>query len=61
MDIEGRSVSTIFGFPDDIKFRSCMTLFAAVSEPDSVFNQAIEKFFKGQCDFKTLELIGVVR
>ncbi len=44
----------IFGFPDWLKFRSSMTLFAEVSEPDSVFHQALITFFDGTLDVETL-------
>ena len=46
----------IFGWPDNMKFRSCMTLFAQVSK-DDLFAQALDKFFGGQEDAMTLELM----
>jgi uncharacterized protein (DUF1810 family) len=46
----------IFGWPDNMKFRSCMTLFAQVSE-DELFTQALDKFFDGHADYMTLELL----
>lgn len=46
----------IFGWPDTMKFRSCMTLFAQVSG-DDLFTRALEKFFGGQADFRTLDLL----
>jgi uncharacterized protein (DUF1810 family) len=57
--IEGLSVTTIFGTPDDIKLRSCATLFANISPPGSVFAQLLDKYFEGEGDDKTLRLIGV--
>lgn len=56
--VEGRSASEIFGSPDDLKLRSSATLFAYVSPAGSVFSQLLEKFFQGQPDKRTLELIG---
>lgn len=53
--VTGRSASQIFGYPDDIKFKSSMTLFAKVAERGSVFEQALIKYFDGQQDNKTLE------
>jgi uncharacterized protein (DUF1810 family) len=54
--VEGRKASEIFGFPDDLKFCSSMTLFAkAGTEP--VFRRAIEKYFGGEMDSGTLERI----
>ena len=55
--VEGRTIREILGSPDDLKFRSSMTLFAAVS-PESEFAEAIEKFYGGTPDHKTLELLG---
>lgn len=46
----------IFGWPDNMKFRSSMTLFALVSG-DDLFAKALDKFFGGQEDFMTLELL----
>lgn len=59
--VEGRSASEIFGFPDDMKLRSSATLFASVSPPGSVYSQLLEKFFHGQPDKKTFDLIGQTR
>ena len=55
--VEGRTASDIFGFPDDLKLRSCMTLFAAVAEPESVFLRVLEKYFQGKQDERTLQLL----
>ncbi len=49
----GRSVDEIFGYPDDLKFRSSMTLFAAVGEPGNPFAQALQIFFGGVPDPET--------
>ena len=52
--IEGRAIGQIFGHPDDLKFRSCMTLFAnATGNP--VFADALRRYFKGRSDPRTLE------
>jgi uncharacterized protein (DUF1810 family) len=55
--VEGRSLSAILGFPDDLKFRSSMTLFTEVSEPGSPFHAALSKYCEGKPDPKTLELL----
>ncbi|MGO4437489.1 DUF1810 domain-containing protein [Rhizobium sp. RAF56] len=55
--VPGKSAHDILGYPDDLKFRSSMTLFAAVSEPASVFHQAIDRYFDGIPDRKTVALI----
>lgn len=52
--VEGRSASAIFGAPDDAKFRSSMTLFAAASGDEPVFRDALLKFFGGERDPETL-------
>jgi uncharacterized protein (DUF1810 family) len=57
LDIDDRSLADIFGFPDELKFKSSMTLFAAVSAIDSVFAQALDKFCHGERDEKTIMLL----
>jgi uncharacterized protein (DUF1810 family) len=57
LDIEGRSATAIFGSPDDMKLRSCATLFAAVSPPDSVFARLLGKYFGGERDERTIRLL----
>jgi uncharacterized protein (DUF1810 family) len=55
--VEGRTILQILGSPDDLKFGSSMTLFAAIScEPE--FAAAIAKFYGGTPDQKTLDLLG---
>jgi uncharacterized protein (DUF1810 family) len=56
--VEGRSAAEVFGFPDDLKLRSCATLFAFVSPTGSVFERLLEKYFGGERDDKTLHLVG---
>lgn len=57
LDIEKRSVSEIFGYPDDMKLRSSMTLFAFISDTDSVFDSVLEKFFYGHRDSRTIQIL----
>jgi uncharacterized protein (DUF1810 family) len=57
--VEGRSAPDIFGAPDDLKLRSCATLFACVSPRDSVFDRLLTKYFRGERDGKTLQLLGM--
>ena len=59
LSIEGRSAYEIFGSPDDMKLRSCATLFAYVSPPGSAFHRLIDKYFAGKYDSKTLKLMGI--
>lgn len=53
--IEGRRIGDIFGYPDDLKFRSSMTLFAHAADDDRVFERALQKYFGGEYDRATLE------
>lgn len=48
--IKGRSIREIFGSPDDLKFRSCMTLFANAASDNQTFQQALDKYFGGRVD-----------
>jgi uncharacterized protein (DUF1810 family) len=59
VSVEGRSAFEIFGHPDDMKLRSCATLFATVSPPGSVFERMLDKYFRGERDAETLRLLGV--
>ena len=56
--IKGRSIEDIFGYPDDLKFRSSMTLFASVEREDQTFKDALDKYFAGEPDPRTLELLA---
>ncbi len=55
LQVEGRSALYIFGEPDDMKFRSSMTLFAQVSSDDDIFDRALQKYFQGEPDQLTLD------
>ena len=57
LNVNGRSATDIFGTPDDIKFRSSMTLFAQVSRDDDIFHRALQKYFAGVPDRLTLDLL----
>jgi uncharacterized protein (DUF1810 family) len=59
LGVEGRTAHEIFGSPDDMKLRSCATLFAQVSPVGSVFEQIIDRYFGGDPDPKTLRLLGI--
>jgi uncharacterized protein (DUF1810 family) len=60
--ISGRSIEQIFGYPDDLKFRSSMTLFRHAAQDDGSaagqFALALEKFFQGEEDSLTRELLS---
>jgi len=52
--IEGRSIAEIFGAPDDVKFRSSMTLFARAAPAEPVFEENLGRYFGGAPDPQTL-------
>lgn len=52
--IEDRAIEQIFSYPDDLKFQSCMTLFADTTD-NQVFVDALRKYFKGKSDPSTLD------
>lgn len=56
LTLESGDAHAIFGYPDDMKLKSSMTLFAEVGN-DSVFDEVLMKFFDGEKDQKTLELL----
>ena len=57
LEIEGKTANQVFGSPDDLKLKSCMTLFSSVQNTHPVFKAILEKYFNGVKDAKTLELI----
>jgi uncharacterized protein (DUF1810 family) len=57
LSVDGRTAHEIFGSPDDLKFRSCATLFGCVTPPGSVFARVLDKYFDGEGDPRTLELV----
>lgn len=59
LSVKGRSAHEIFGSPDDLKLKSCATLFALVSPEGSVFDRLLDQFFAGDRDAKTLQLLGL--
>ena len=57
MGLEDKNATKIFGFPDVLKLRSCMTLFAEVSEKNSVFQRVLDAYYHGKKDERTLKLM----
>jgi uncharacterized protein (DUF1810 family) len=55
MLVEGRSINQIFGYPDDLKFRSSMTLFVSATADKQIFNHALQKYFASEPDPLTIE------
>ncbi|GGJ06561.1 hypothetical protein GCM10008995_15570 [Halobellus salinus] len=56
--IDARSATEVFGSPDDRKFRSSMTLFEAVADDPAPFETALERYYGGDRDEKTLQFLG---
>jgi uncharacterized protein (DUF1810 family) len=56
-DVEGRSANDVFGSPDDLKFRSSMTLFEAVAEDPAPFRTALDRYYGGDRDQQTLQFL----
>jgi len=62
LDVKERSAHEIFGSPDDLKFRSSMTLFASVSPPEpSLFQRALDRFFWSESDPLTIAALREAR
>jgi uncharacterized protein (DUF1810 family) len=59
--IEGRTVDQIFGWPDNLKVRSSMTLFAHATGDDAEFRAVLQKFYDGREDPATVELLSAAR
>jgi uncharacterized protein (DUF1810 family) len=55
---KAKSAHDILSSPDDLKFRSCMTLFSAVAADEALWRNALDAFFGGKADPLTLELLG---
>ena len=55
--IEGRGAHAVFGSPDDLKLRSCLTLFREIDGAGGVFGRALDKYFDGEPDPATLQLL----
>ena len=59
--IEKRSISEIFGHPDDMKLKSSLTLFESVADSDPIFTSLFDKYFNGERDFRTLTILEDIR
>jgi uncharacterized protein (DUF1810 family) len=59
--VSGRTASQIFGSPDDLKLRSCMTLFESVADANAVFGAVLDKYYGGQRDARTLEILAATK
>lgn len=57
LSIEGKSAHEILGSPDDLKLRSSMTLFAAISDHGSAFHKVVDRLYRGEFDDRTIQLL----
>ena len=57
LNVNGRRVEEIFGYPDYLKFRSCMTLFLTAATDNTIFKDVLLKYFDGKPDTLTLNLL----
>lgn len=55
--IQGRSIREILGYPDDLKFRSCMTLFSRATRDNGLFVEALTKYYAGEPDPITIQIL----
>lgn len=60
LSVQGKTANEIMGFPDDLKLKSSMTLFAALSNTDPVFRQVLERYYQGEQDEKTLQILATI-
>ena len=60
-NVAGKSLREILGSPDDMKFHSSVTLFSLLESRESVFDQALGKYFNGEPDERTIAILGVAR
>lgn len=60
LNVQNRSAEQIFGYPDYLKFRSSMTLFALSDPTEPLFRRALDQYYGGQFDEKTLELLQAI-
>ena len=58
LNAEGHSAEQIFGYPDNLKFRSCLTLFMTATTDNKVFKDALLKYFDGKPDELTLDILA---
>ena len=57
LELESNDATAIMGYPDDLKLRSCMTLFAEAAPNEEIFQKVLDKFFNGEKDERTLEIL----
>jgi len=60
LEFESVNISDLFGHPDDVKFRSCMTLFGYITNSDSLYNQVLDQHLGGKRDDSTIGIMNAI-
>jgi len=55
--VENKSINYIMGYPDNLKLKSCMTLFELVDSKEEVFKKVLDKYYSGERDEVTINMI----
>ena len=58
LELDSSDPTAVLGYPDDLKLRSCMTLFELAAPDQPVFGRVLDKFYGGRRDSRTLSLLG---
>jgi uncharacterized protein (DUF1810 family) len=58
LEVKGKSAYEIMGSPDDMKLKSCMTLFALISKEGNAFQRVLDNYFEGEHDERTIVLLN---
>ncbi len=57
LKLENKNIKYIMGYPDNLKLKSCMTLFEIVNPKEEVFKKVLEKYYRGKRDEKTIKIV----
>ena len=60
LGVQSRTANEIMGFPDDLKLKSSMTLFAALPNTDLVFSQVLGRYYQCEQDEKTVQILATI-
>ena len=58
LKVESDDAREVMGYPDDLKLKSCMTLFSIIAPEEDVFKKVLDKFFDGHQDEKTIDILN---
>lgn len=58
LGIEGKTARQFLGSPDDLKLRSCMSLFSLLEDADPVFQAVLDRYYGGLADAATVQMLG---